>query len=65
MVKSPLKLARLSKAMTQFELSKQVGCSEKLISMFETTRSVPLPDMRHRLAKILETTPEQLFPECY
>lgn len=62
---TPLKLARINSGYTQFDLAKELGISEKLISAWETQRAVPLPDMRHRVAKILGKESEQLFPGCY
>jgi len=51
--------------MKQLDLARQLGISENLVSAWETGRASPLPDMRHRIAKILGSTPEQLFKECY
>lgn len=60
-----LKVARINCGLKQLDLARQLGVSENLVSAWETGRALPLPDMRHRVAKILGTTPEQLFKECY
>lgn len=60
-----LKMARVNCGFTQYDLAKELGISEKLVSAWETNRATPLPDMRYRIAKVLGSTPEQLFGECY
>ena len=64
-VNTALKLARIKSNKKQIDLARELGISENLISAWETGRANPLPDMRYRLAKVLGTTPEELFPECY
>jgi putative transcriptional regulator len=62
---SKLKLARMNRGITQKELAELAGISEQMICFYETDRAKPMPATRHQLAKALETTPEELFPECY
>ena len=60
-----LKLARINCNLKQIDLARELGVSENLVSAWETLRATPLPDMRYRVAKILNSTPEQLFKERY
>jgi transcriptional regulator with XRE-family HTH domain len=60
-----LKLARINRNLKQIDLARELGVSENLVSAWETQRAMPLPDMRYRIAKILGSTSEQLFKECY
>jgi transcriptional regulator with XRE-family HTH domain len=64
-VNTALKLARINCNLKQIDLARQLGISENLVSAWETMRATPMPDMRHRIAKVLNTAPEQLFKERY
>jgi DNA-binding XRE family transcriptional regulator len=64
-VNTELKLARMNCGMNQRELAQELGIGENLISAWETKRATPLPDMRYRIAKVLNSTPELLFKDCY
>ncbi|MFC1674609.1 helix-turn-helix transcriptional regulator [Candidatus Omnitrophota bacterium] len=64
-VNTALKLARISRNLRQIDLARELGVSENLVSAWETSRAIPLPDMRYRIAKVLGSTPEVLFKERY
>ena len=48
-----MRQARLRLHITQFTLSRRVGCSESQITKIETGRSVPDGPLKQRIAKVL------------
>ena len=48
-----MRQARLRLHITQFTLSRRVGCSESQITKIETGRSVPDGTLKHRIANVL------------
>ena len=61
----PLKLERMKRKISQWELAKKFGMSQTEISMYETgKRRVPL-SMRGRYASLLGANIDILFPEGY
>ncbi|MBU2035263.1 MAG: helix-turn-helix transcriptional regulator [Candidatus Omnitrophota bacterium] len=64
-VNTALKLARINRNLKQIDLARELGVSENLVSAWETSRSIPLPNMRYRIAKVLGSTPEELFKNIY
>ena len=51
---NPMKLARMQKGMTQYDLARAVGCYEGLISKIETGRIVPDLTLKEKIAKVLD-----------
>lgn len=49
-----MRTARRQLGLTQFELSRRVGCSESQITKFETGRSVPAPEVKDAIARELK-----------
>jgi DNA-binding XRE family transcriptional regulator len=58
-----MKSLRAGKLWTQLMLSEKVGCSERLVTLIECGRSSPSWGLACRLAEVLGTTVEDLFPE--
>lgn len=52
--------ARALNSMTQVELAKLAGVSQRQIAAYEAAQSFPRPGVLHRLAEALGTTPEWL-----
>ena len=57
-----LLVARRREGVTQADLGKAVGVSENLISKIETQRRTPNRLLAEKIAKRLNTKPEDLFP---
>ena len=47
------------------ELADEVGVKENDISLFITGRKEPSPAIAQRIAKVLDTKKEKLFPELF
>lgn len=60
---SRLKAARVFKGMTQLALAEKVGAKEIEISRIETGRAQPEPEMKRRIAEVLQKPAFELF-EC-
>ena len=58
----PMKLRRMQAQMTQFELARQLGVSESLVSRWETWRGRPDPRLAQAAASILGGSTVELFP---
>lgn len=56
-----LKKIRLEKGLTQLKLAEKVGVSRKVLSHYETNRVNPPLKVAIKIAKVLETTVEELF----
>jgi len=61
--KSPLRTFRRVRVMTQAQLAKLAGVSQTVICHAEQGRVQLPPHVQARVAAILGSTPEQLFPE--
>jgi putative transcriptional regulator len=57
-----LRVRRAEQDVTQLELAQKVGVSDSQISLMERGHIDPSPEMAARIADVLETTPEALFP---
>ena len=60
-MESRLKMARKKKGYTQVQLAKLMGVDPNQISHWECGRATPIRSHGMKLAKILETTTEELF----
>lgn len=56
-----IKLLRISRNLSQWELSRAAGCSQGRYSMIERGLIEPTPDERERLATILRVPTGTLF----
>ena len=54
---------RLNKGLSQKGLGELVGCNISTIGHYESLRAFPLPERASKIAGILETSVEVLFPE--
>lgn len=59
------KLARVGAGYTQMNLADEVGIKEREITLIETGRKQPSPVVAIRIAEILKTKKERLFPEMF
>ena len=60
-----LKLARMECGITQLDLAKRLGTSEKMVSFWETGRCKPHIEQAVDIARILSIDPERIFPEMF
>ncbi len=60
-----LKLAVLNSGMRQWRIASLANISQTKLSHYENGRKRCPADERHRLAEVLNTKPEVLFPEEY
>ncbi len=58
-----LKIERTKSGVKQWRLASLVGISQTELSHYEVGRRRCPADLRRKIANILSTTPEQLFPE--
>lgn len=56
-----LKSARVGKGFTQLQLAELIGTKEIEISRFETGRAFPDPDMKRRIAEVLQKPTYEIF----
>ena len=56
-----LKAARVLKGITQFQLAEKIGTREIEISRIETGRARPGPDLKRRIAEVLQKPAFELF----
>ena len=61
---SPLANLRRARSITQMDLARLVGLTQERLSMAERGRAQLAPDMQARIATILGSTAETLFPEA-
>ena len=54
---------RRLKGMRQFDLSKELGIKEQMVSAFERERAVPSIEVASAISKILDVKVEKIFPE--
>lgn len=59
-----LKLARMNAGITQKELARRLGCSESLVTKWETGRGKPSPEWVELLCKVLNCEPEVISQEA-
>ena len=65
MALSQLKIIRMTKAMTQFELASKLGVSEKLISWWETGRGQTPDGFCFQIARIFDVEPGEIWPKRF
>ncbi len=58
-----LKMERTKSGVRQWRLASLVGISQSELSCYESGRRRCPADLRHKIANVLSTTPEKLFPE--
>ena len=58
-----LKMERTKSGVRQWRLASLVGISQSELSCYESGRRRCPADLRYKIANVLSTTPEQLFPE--
>lgn len=58
-----LRLYRLMSGKTQKQIAEKVGCTQALISMFESGRLIPGNKLRKALARALNKTEDEIFPK--
>ena len=51
--------------MRQFDIARQLGVSEQLISKWECGRAEPHIEQAVDIARILKLAPEKIFPEMF
>lgn len=59
-----LRELRLAKRLSQMELARLIGVSNKVIGHYETGRAMPSLPVAVRLARVLDTTVEVIFEAC-
>lgn len=65
MTVSPIKLSRIEKGLSQYDLAQLVGLSNVYISMIERGQMRCPVSLRYLLAKVLEKDVDQLFGKDY
>lgn len=58
-----LKLRRIEQNIPQWKLAQVLGITSTELSRYELGRRRCPADLRRKIADVLSTTPEQLFPE--
>lgn len=59
---TPLRQMRKARTLTQVDLARLAGVSQQALSKFETGRLMPSGDLQARIAAILGTSTETLWP---
>ena len=59
---SPLRLERIKQGIKPWRLANLLGISQSLYYAYEQGRCRCPADLRRKIANVLSTTPEQLFP---
>ncbi|MDB5296354.1 MAG: Helix-turn-helix domain [Phycisphaerales bacterium] len=62
-VPNPLRVNRMARGWHQADLARRIGCSRALITLIETGRCYPGPDLIPRLATAFEVDPKELARE--
>lgn len=57
-----MRVRRAEQDVTQLDVALKVGVSHSHISLMERGHVDPTPDLAKKIAKVLKTTPEELFP---
>lgn len=60
-----LVLYRKRARMRQFDIARQLGVTEQLISKWESGRAEPHIEQAVDLSRILDVAPEKIFPEMF
>lgn len=60
---SHFKILRVMKGKTQVEVAREAGITQAFVSLIETNKAIPVGETKEKLARILKTQSEQLFPE--
>ena len=60
---TPLKLARIGAGIKQWRLANLIGVSSSEFSLWETGKRRPDPEMKYRIARLLEKDVQEVFPE--
>jgi len=63
MAATKLKIARIQKGITQWQLANQLGIGNTKLSMIETGRLKPTEDIKKKCSGILNVAVKDLFPE--
>ena len=61
-MKNYMKHYRSSYGYDQYSFADKMGCSQTIVGLIEVGKRKPTPDFMAKAAKILNTTPEILFP---
>ncbi|MEI6832155.1 MAG: helix-turn-helix transcriptional regulator [Candidatus Omnitrophota bacterium] len=64
-VSHTLKLHRIKAGLTQLELAQKLGVKERMVTFWETGRSLPHIEQAVDIAKILEAEPKEIFPDIF
>jgi len=57
-----IKFYRLNSEKTQREIAKEIGCTQALISMFETGKVIPGKKFKEAIAEALNRPEDEIFP---
>ena len=60
-----LKAARAFAGLTQYDVSRAIGISEKEYSYYENGKASPQPSVALRIAKVLDTSESKLWPDMF
>lgn len=60
---SRFKILRVMTGLSQIEIARKAGITQAFVSLIETNKAIPAGETKEKLARILKTQPEQLFPE--
>lgn len=58
-----IRFYRLLAEKTQKQLGRETGCSQSLISLFERGKVLPGRSLKREIAKALNRSEEEVFPE--
>jgi transcriptional regulator with XRE-family HTH domain len=58
-----LQVKRLKRGIRQWRLASLIGISQSLLSHYESGRRQCPPDVRQKIAEVLELPVEKLFPD--
>lgn len=61
---TPLKNLRKARTLTQADLARLLQISQQTYSKYESGRLIPPPDLQARIASILATAKEKLWPRA-
>ena len=62
-MKNLVRIYRWEAGLKQYELAAQVGCSPPYLSLVENFRVEPNDEFKEKVAQVLDTSMEVLFPE--
>lgn len=60
---SRFKVLRVMTGKSQVEVAREAGITQSFVSLIETNKAIPAGETKEKLARILKTQSEQLFPE--